>query len=153
MFTAVWRNGVRPGASPETPGRGTARFCGVQEHRNDWVPMPLHVVEKVIGGLMVLDLRGRITLGPDTEIVRNKVKNVIETGHKRVILDLGGVSYIDSAGLSTLITCYISARKAGGEVKLLNLTKFVRDLLQITRLSTVFDTYDNLEAAQRSFDR
>jgi anti-sigma B factor antagonist len=115
--------------------------------------MPLHVVEKVIGGLMVLDLRGRITLGPETEIIRNKVKNVIETGHKRVILDLGGVSYIDSAGLSTLITCYISARKAGGEVKLLNLTKFVRDLLQITRLSTVFETYDNLEAAQRSFDR
>ena len=115
--------------------------------------MLLHVVEKVIGGLMVLDLRGRITLGPETEIIRNKVKNVIETGHKRVILDLGGVSYIDSAGLSTLITCYISARKAGGEVKLLNLTKFVRDLLQITRLSTVFETYDNLEAAQRSFDR
>src|SRR6516225_5312108 len=115
--------------------------------------MPLHVVEKVIDGFMLLDLRGRITLGPDTEIVRNRVKNVIEAGHKRVILDLGGVSYIDSAGLSTLIACYISARKSGGEVKLLNLTKFVRDLLQITRLSTVFETFDNLEAAQRSFDR
>jgi anti-sigma B factor antagonist len=113
--------------------------------------MPLHVVEKVIGGFMVLDLRGRITLGPDTEAVRNKVKEVIEAGHQRVILDLGGVSYIDSAGLSTLVACYISARKAGGEVKLLNLTKFVRDLLQITRLSTVFETYDNLEAAQRSW--
>ncbi len=114
--------------------------------------MPLHVVEKVIGSFMVLDLRGKITLGPDTEIVRNKVKEVVEVGHKRVILDLGGVSYIDSAGLSTLVACYISARKAGGEVKLLNLTKFVRDLLQITRLSTVFETYDSLDAAQRSFE-
>lgn len=115
--------------------------------------MPLHVVEKVIDGFMVLDLRGRITLGPDTEIVRTKVKEVIEEGYKRVILDLGGVGYIDSAGLSTLVACYISARKAGGEVKLLNLTKVIRDLLQITRLSTVFETYDNLEAARRSFDR
>ena len=115
--------------------------------------MPLHVVEKVIGSFMVLDLRGKITLGPDTEIVRNKVKDVVEAGHKRVILDLGGVSYIDSAGLSTLVACYVSAQKAGGEVKLLNLTKFVRDLLQITRLSTVFETYDSLDAAQRSFDR
>ena len=115
--------------------------------------MPLHVVEKVIDGFMLLDLRGKITLGPDTEIVRNRVKDVIEAGHKRVILDLGGVSYIDSAGLATLVACYISARKAGGQVKLLNLTKIVRDLLQITRLSTVFEIYDNLEAAQRSFER
>jgi anti-sigma B factor antagonist len=115
--------------------------------------MPLHVVEKVIDGLMVLDLRGKITLGPDTEIVRNKVREVIEAGHKQVVLDLGGVSYIDSAGLSTLVASYVSARKAGGEVKLLNLTKFVHDLLQITRLSTVFETYDNLDAARHSFDR
>ena len=114
--------------------------------------MPLHVVEKDIDGFTLLDLRGRITLGPDTETVRNKVKNVIEAGHTRVILDLGGVTYIDSAGLSTLVACYISARKVGGQVKLLNLTKIVRDLLQITRLSTVFEIYDNLEAAQRSFE-
>jgi anti-sigma B factor antagonist len=115
--------------------------------------MPLHVVEKLIDGLMVLDLRGRITLGPDTETVRAKLREVLDKGYKRVILDLGGVGYIDSAGLSTLVACHISARKAGSEVKLLNLTKVVRDLLQITRLSTVFETYDNLEAARHSFDR
>ncbi len=115
--------------------------------------MPLHVVEKAIGGLRVLDLRGKITLGPDTEMLRNKVRQLLEGGHRRVILDLGGVSYIDSAGLSTLVASYTSARKAGGELKLLNLTKIVHDVLQITRLSTVFEIYDNLEAAQRSFDR
>lgn len=102
---------------------------------------------------MVLDLRGRITLGPETEAVRNRMKQVLDAGHTRIILDLGGVSYIDSAGLSTLVACFITTRKRSGELKLLNLTKSVRDVLQITRLSTVFETYNKLEAAQRSFDR
>ncbi len=115
--------------------------------------MPIHIVEKMIRGLMVLDLRGRITLGPETETLRSKLKQAVDAGHTRIILDLGGVSYIDSAGLSTLVACYASARKQGGELKLLNLTKTVRDLLQITRLSTVFEIYDKLEAAQRAFDR
>jgi len=114
--------------------------------------MALHIVEKVIGGLMVLDLRGRITLGPETEAVRNRINSVLGAGHTRIVMDLGGVSYIDSAGLSTLVATFISARKRGGELKLLNLTKSVRDVLQITRLSTIFEIYDKLEAAQRSFE-
>jgi anti-sigma B factor antagonist len=113
--------------------------------------MPLYVVEKVVDGVMVVDLRGRITLGEETEALRGRVKRLVEAGHTRIILNLEGVDYIDSVGLSTLVSSYTSARKQGGDVKLLHLTKRVHDLLQITRLSTVFEIYDSLEAARRSF--
>jgi anti-sigma B factor antagonist len=113
--------------------------------------MPLYMVEKVVDGVMMVDLRGRITLGEETEALRGRVKQLVEAGHTRIILNLEGVDYIDSVGLSTLVSSYTSARKQGGDVKLLHLTKRVHDLLQITRLSTVFEIYDSLEAAQRSF--
>jgi anti-sigma B factor antagonist len=113
--------------------------------------MQLYMVEKVVDGVMVVDLRGRITLGEETEALRGKVKQLVEAGYTRIILNLGGVGYIDSVGLSTLVSSYTSARKQGGDVKLVQLTKRVHDLLQITRLSTVFEIYDSLEEAQRSF--
>jgi len=113
--------------------------------------MALHIVEKLIRGVMLLDLRGRITLGPETELVRTRVKQVVEAGHSRIILDLGEVDYIDSAGLATLVASYTSARKAGGELKLLRLTKLVNSLMQITRLSTVFEIYDTVDDALKSF--
>lgn len=115
--------------------------------------MSLHIVDKLIQGVCVLDLRGRITLGPETETVRNRVKQALQAGHSRIILDLGEVSYIDSAGLATLVGSYTSAQRAGGELKLLRLTKLVRSLMQITRLSTVFEIYDSVDDAVRSFDR
>jgi anti-sigma B factor antagonist len=113
--------------------------------------MHLHMVEKLVCGVMVLDLRGRITLGEETEALREKVKNLVEAGHTRLILNLEEVIYVDSVGLSTLVATYTSARRQGGDVKLLKLTKRLRDLLQITRLSTVFETFDSLEEATRSF--
>jgi anti-sigma B factor antagonist len=113
--------------------------------------MQLHMVEKLISGVMVLDLRGRITLGEETEALRERVRQLVEAGHTQLILNLEEVSYIDSVGLSTLVASYTSARRQGGNVKLLKLTKRVHDLLQITRLSTVFETYDTLEDATRSF--
>jgi anti-sigma B factor antagonist len=113
--------------------------------------MSLYMVEKVVDRVMVVDLRGRITLGEETEALRGRVKQLVEAGHTRIILNLEGVDYIDSVGLSTLVSSYTSARKQGGDVKLLHLTKRVHDLLQITRLSTVFEIYDSLEEAQRSF--
>lgn len=113
--------------------------------------MPVHIVEKLIEGVLVLDIRGRIILGPETQSVRAGVRAALDAGHRRIVIDLGGVDYIDSSGLSTLVAAYTSTRSAGGELKLLHLTKQVRSLLQITRLSTVFDVYDTLDAARRSF--
>jgi len=113
--------------------------------------MPLYIVEKLVDGVMLLDLRGRLTLGEETEKLRGKVRQLVEAGYSRIILNLEEVSYIDSVGLSTLVASYTSARNQGGELKLLHLTKRVHDLLQITRLSTVFEIYDSLEEAQQSF--
>lgn len=115
--------------------------------------MPLYIVEKVLTGVTLLDLRGRLILGKETETLRNRVKELVEAGHARIVLNLAEVDYIDSVGLSTLIASYTTARKQGGDVKLLHLTKRVHDLLQVTRLVTVFETYDDLEEARRSFDR
>lgn len=113
--------------------------------------MALYIVEKLVSGVIVLDLRGHIVLGSETEALREHVKRLLEAGHRRMILNLEEVNYIDSSGLSTLVSSYASARRQGGELKLLNLTKRVQDLLAITKLSTVFDTYDNLDAALSSF--
>jgi anti-sigma B factor antagonist len=100
---------------------------------------------------MVVEVRGRITLGPETETLRAKLKQLIESGQLRIILNLAEVTYIDSVGLSTLVAGYTSARRAGGDLKLLHLPRGVHQLLQITRLSTVFEIFENLEAARRSF--
>jgi anti-sigma B factor antagonist len=113
--------------------------------------MAVYVVEKIINDLMVLDVRGQITLGEETSVLREKTKSLMADGHTRIIVDLAEVNYIDSAGLATLVSLYTSARRQGGDVKLLRLTNRVRGLLQITRLSTVFEIYDDLEAAQKSF--
>jgi anti-sigma B factor antagonist len=113
--------------------------------------MPLYIVEKQINGVLLLDLRGRITLGEETEALRNKVKQALEAGHAHILLGLREITYIDSVGLSTLISSYTSARKVGGSLKLLHLPRSVHQLLQITRLSTVFEVYEDLEAARQSF--
>ena len=113
--------------------------------------MPLHVVEKLLDGVMILEARGRITLGQETEGLRQRFKDAGESGHKRIVLDLAGVDYIDSAGLGTLVAGAASVRRAGGELKLANLTSRVRDLMQITRLSTLFEVHDSLDKARSSF--
>jgi anti-sigma B factor antagonist len=115
--------------------------------------MSLYVVEKALGDVTLLDLRGRITLGPETVLLRDRVKKLVDAGHARIVLNLELVDYIDSVGLGTLIASYTSVCKRGGELKLLHLTRRVRDLLQITRLITVFETFEDLEAARRSFAR
>ena len=113
--------------------------------------MALYIVEKKVDDIILLDLRGRITLGDETEALRRKVKQALDAGHRRILLDLGEITYIDSVGLSTLVSSYTSARKAGGDLKLLRLPRGVHQLLQITRLSTVFEIYENLEAARQSY--
>jgi len=124
------------------------------EPRGGWdFSMALYMVEKLVSGVLVLDLRGRVTLGEETEALRERIKRLVGAGHARIVLNLGEVSYIDSVGLSTLVASYTSARRDGGDLKLLHLTKRVHDLLQITRLSTVFEMYDSLEAAVQSFEQ
>jgi anti-sigma B factor antagonist len=114
--------------------------------------MAIYIVEKVVDGVMLVDLRGRITLGPETEAVRSKLKQLLSAGNHRIILNLAGVDYLDSVGLSTLIAGYTSARNAGGDLKLLHLPRGVQQLLQITRLSTVFEIYEDLAIAVESFE-
>ncbi|HEV3279142.1 MAG TPA: STAS domain-containing protein [Terriglobia bacterium] len=113
--------------------------------------MSLHIVDKLMDDVLVLEARGRIMLGPETEVLRRRIKSAAESGHTRIVLDLAGVDYIDSAGLGTLVGGAASVRKAGGELKLANLTSRVRDLIQITRLSTLFEVHDSLDKARASF--
>ena len=113
--------------------------------------MPLYIVEKVVDGVMLVDLRGRIPLGPETEALRTKLKQLLNEGYHRIVLNLGEVTYVDSVGLSSLIAGYTSSRNAGGDLKLLHLPRGVHHLLQITRLSTVFEIYEDLKSAVESF--
>ena len=115
--------------------------------------MAIFMVEKLIDGVMLVDLRGRITLGPETEALRTKLKEVLAAGHNHILLNLGEVAYVDSVGLGTLISSYTSARNAGGTLKLLHLPRGVQQLLQITRLSTVFEIYEDRAAAVESFKK
>jgi anti-sigma B factor antagonist len=113
--------------------------------------MALYMVDKLVSGVIVLSLRGRIVLGEESEAFRERVKRLVEEGRTRIVLDLAEVSYLDSVGLSSLVASYTSARKQGGDLKLLQLTKKINNLLQITRLSTVFEIYNTLDDAVNSF--
>ena len=97
--------------------------------------------------ITILGCSGRIVFGDETATLREQVQGLVDAGKKQIVLDLGEVSYIDSSGLGTLVALYTHARKAGGSIKLANLTQKVGDLLQVTKLLTVFDVYDSEEKA------
>jgi anti-sigma B factor antagonist len=111
--------------------------------------MKVDVVEK--NGVTILGLGGKITLGSGDVKLKEKLVSELGKGKKKIVVDLGEVSYIDSAGLGELVAAYTSAKKQGATVKLANLTKKVNDLLDITRLSTVFETYNSVDEAIKSF--
>ena len=102
-------------------------------------------------GITIVDLRGRITLGEGSATVRDTVRDLLSLGQKRILLNLSDVNYIDSSGIGELVSAFTAAKKQGGELKLLNLTKKVHDLLQITKLYTVFDVKDDETSAVKSF--
>jgi anti-sigma B factor antagonist len=104
-----------------------------------------------IDGVIVLDLSGRITLGEGSVILRDTIRDLIGRGQKKILLNLGDVTYIDSSGIGELVSAFTTVRNQGGELKLLNLTKKVHDLLQITKLYTVFDIKDDEATAVKSF--
>ncbi len=103
-----------------------------------------------VDGVTVLDLSGKITLGEASGKLRSAVQDALQ-GSKKILLNLADVNYIDSAGLGELVSAFTTVKNAGGELKLLNLTKKVRDLLVITKLLTVFDVKDNEQEAMKAF--
>jgi anti-sigma B factor antagonist len=104
-----------------------------------------------VNGVTVVDMSGRITLGEGSVILREAVKDLLAKGQKKILLNLGDVSYIDSSGIGELVSAFTSVRNQGGELKLLKLTKKVHDLLQITKLYTVFDIKDDEATAIQAF--
>ncbi|HJY85255.1 MAG TPA: STAS domain-containing protein [Candidatus Acidoferrales bacterium] len=103
------------------------------------------------GGATVVDLSGRITLGEGSAMLREMIRDLLNKGQKRIILNLGDVNYIDSSGIGELVSGFTTVKGRGGEMKLLHLTKKVHDLLQITKLYTVFDVHSDEDTAVRSF--
>ena len=100
--------------------------------------------------VVVLDLSGRITIGEGTVILRDTIRKLLEAGDRKFILNLSNCDYIDSSGLGELVTSFTTVRSAGGELKLVNLTRRVQDLLQITKLLTVFESYNDETEAVKS---
>jgi len=113
--------------------------------------MPLEITESKTDSVILLTLRGTLVMGRDTELLTEKVLGLLDAGETQILLDLGQVSFIDSTGISALIRAYSSAMTRGAAVKLLRLTRRVYDVLQITRLSSVFEIYNELEKAVASF--
>ena len=111
----------------------------------------MQIEERPTGDVMVLDLKGKMTLGEGDELLKDKINSLVHQGRRKVVLNLGGVPYIDSAGLGEIVRTYTTISRQGGSMKLLNLTKRITDLLSITKLLTVFETYDNEADAVRSF--
>jgi anti-sigma B factor antagonist len=114
--------------------------------------MPLTIENRDVGKVTILDMRGRITLGDEIEDLRSAVRNLVAKGQKKIILNLAEVDYIDSSGVGELVGCFTTVRNAGGELKLLNLSRKVHDVLQVTKLYTVFDIRDDEFNAVKSFD-
>ena len=113
--------------------------------------MALTIASREVDGVVVLDLNGRITLGEGSVQLRDAIRGLIGKGKKNVLLNMGEVSYIDSSGLGELVSAYTTAKNQQAEVKLLNLTRKVHDLLQLTKLYTVFDIKDDEASAIASF--
>ncbi len=115
--------------------------------------MSMKFKTRQVDGVTILDLSGRITLGEGSVTIRDAVRDVLAKGSKNIVLNLADVSYIDSSGLGELVSAYTSVKNSGGELKLLNLTSKVHDLLQITKLYTVFDVKDDEASAIAAFAR
>ena len=111
----------------------------------------MQIDERAAGDVTVLDLKGKMTLGEGDELLRDKINSLLMQGRRKVVINLEHVPYIDSAGLGEIVRTYTTISRQGGSLKLLNLTKRITDLLSITKLLTVFETYDSEADAVRSF--
>src|SRR6266404_2507266 len=111
----------------------------------------MQIEERSTGDVTILDLKGRMTMGEGDELLKDKINSLILQGRKKLVLNLGGVPYVDSAGLGEIVRTYTTVSRQGGSLKLVNLTKRITDLLSITKLLTIFDTFDSEADAVRSF--
>ena len=113
----------------------------------------MDIKERVVDGVSILDLSGKIVLGEGDGQIRERIKDLLADGQRKILLNLGEITYIDSAGLGALISSYTTTRREGGQLKLVSLTKRIQDLLAITKLITVFETYENETEAIDSFSK
>jgi anti-sigma B factor antagonist len=111
----------------------------------------MQIEERIVGDVTILDLKGKITLGDGDEILKDKINSLTLQNRRKILLNLEGVPYIDSAGLGEVVRTYTTVSRQGGQLKLVNLTKRIADLLSITKLLTVFETFDSEADALNSF--
>ena len=112
----------------------------------------MQISERTVGDVVIVDVSGKITLGDGGDVLlRDKMRSLIQQETKKVLLNLGDVSYVDSAGLGEIVQSYATVSKNGGKLKLLNVTKRIKDLLSITKLLTVFECHENEADAVKSF--
>jgi anti-sigma B factor antagonist len=111
----------------------------------------MQIDERIVDDVTVLDLKGKMTLGEGDELLKDKINSLASQGHKKILLNLEAVPYIDSAGLGEIVRTYTSISRQGGKLKLLNVSKRIQDLLVITKLITIFDSYDDEAEAVRSY--
>jgi anti-sigma B factor antagonist len=111
----------------------------------------INISERQAGDVTVLDLNGKVTIGEGSVALRNTIRRLLGEGKTKILLNLGGVGYIDSSGIGELVSSYTAVNKEGGTLKLLNLTQKIQDLLAITKLLTVFDVYEDEAEALASF--
>jgi len=112
----------------------------------------MHLSERKVGDVVIVDVSGKITLGGGgDQVLKDKMRSLVQQGHAKLLLNLGDVSYVDSAGLGEIVQSYATVNKNGGSLKLLNVTRRIKDLLSITKLLTVFETFDSEAEAVTSF--
>ena len=111
----------------------------------------MEIEQRPSGDVIILDLKGKLTIGSGDELLKDKIHSLIQQGHKKLLLNLAGVPYVDSAGLGAIVSSYTTVSREAGSLKLLGLTSRIKDLLAITKLLTVFDTYESESDAVASF--
>ena len=111
----------------------------------------MRIEEREVGEVLILDLSGKLTIGEGDELLKDKINSLIQQGRRKLVLNLAGVPYIDSAGLGEIVRTYTTVSRQGGKLKLLNLTKRIQDLLASTKLLTVFEPFDSEQEAVQSF--
>jgi len=112
----------------------------------------INISERQAGDVTILDLEGKVTIGEGSVALRGAIRRLLGEGKNKILLNLGKVGYIDSSGIGELVSSFTAVNKEGGSLKLLNLTQKIQDLLAITKLLTVFDTYDDEASALASFN-
>jgi anti-sigma B factor antagonist len=152
MSTLAQARRSRDGAAAVIDSRANAVLAfRVRGTPNSQGERRMKIVERQVEDVTVLDLHGKILIGEGDDALRDAVTRLVDGGRTKLLLNLADVPYVDSAGLGEIVRCYTTVSRKGGRLKLVNLTKKIQDLLAITKLLTVFETYDSEDEAVRSF--